>query len=1489
MPLPGGGADKAGNAYELLWTCDCLTRILRGQARCIRLEPVGTEGQGVEFWLEAEGCREYHQAKRQQAGKGHWTIADLAGVLANFKGHLDRDPESICVFVSTEAAAGLRELAERAKGAQSSEEFRRDFLQAKDVAERCSRLKAQWACSDEDVWALLRHIRVHTVDHDRLDEDVATKLSQLATGNGEEIAAVLIKHVLDNIHQTLDEASLWQFLTKLGHHPTDWAKNESAVLAVTTRVKCYLKAEPSNIPVLKRTETDAVFEAFTKEAPNRLVFLTGDAGTGKSGVAAAVVRRFRKKGWPVLPFRLDLVEPVITPQQLGQQLKLPSSPVTVLNGIAGGGNCLLVVDQLDAVSLVSGRNPQFFECFRRLLDESRVCVGMRVLVVCRGFDLQNDSRLRQLVQTKPEPLKIEVGRLGQEVVRYAVSALGLQANSLSQTQLDLLSVPLHLVLLANVVRDDLSRAFAFQNVIDLYDGFWAKKREALELRGRGGDWVRIIRALTDTMSRRQTLSVPEDALIDYERDVQAMVSEHVLRRDGHRLSFFHEGFFDYAFARLFTGGVEDLVLDGEQHLFQRGQLRRVLRYRHDRDHDRFCQDVAWLLRDGRVRFHLRQTAILVLSELTKPGDADWTLLEEVLTSADTHFRRWGRRALFGKGWGRYLCQTGRIRQWLSGAEDDRSLALDILDNLAPHEPALVARELAPFVDMGDEWPGRIVGCLGRDDAVIKDDDTWTLILRLSERTLIGRYYFDGWSEKAPERCCILLARQLLWREDELDDAIRGRGETLPFAKLAEAAPEAFVRNVLPVVLAIIEANLYDEVPQTGLKIDAFHWSGAFEPHAGLPDRLFDAASNALGRLAQVNGEQFRGYADQLRARPWQTAQVILCKALALAGQDMAAYAGDVVLELLRNFAIVESYTSFNVVRDVLASMAACWDQQAFAEIETEVLKVRGHWEGQKEGYQRRGQCQRLLLEAIPEGRLSALGRRRLGEWRRMPGTSFKQSRWGAWRRAVSPITAEETVKMPDKRWLSAVERHNLVAIDDWRSDDVWGGAEELAQHLQARTKEAPARFAALALRFPIDTHPAYFRAVLRGVLDSEELVEPEVLLALLRQAHGAQVASFTDPIVSLIGKYGQVSLHPDMVVMLAHYAADPDPSAELWRGDGESGSVLYGGSPLGHGMNTVRGDLARTVASLLFSDPARIAELGEIARRLLNDPSIAVRACAIEICTALLNVDRDWAVRAFLELVAMDDVLLVQQTSTNFLMYALWSHHQELMPLVSRLLSSDVPEQQEMGGLCAAVVHVRFPENEDGDTLAQAAVTGPVAARKSAAHVYAQNWEYQPDLCHRMLAPLFRDEEKEVRTHAAIFVHRLDLGADAIQKLVSDLIHSPTFLDAYDSLFRSLEKTAAQRPALLLSAVDRFLETAGEWASDIRPVTAVEVGPLVIRAYSQSSDEGFRAVCLDHIDALIGWEMFEVDRALEDAVRNMSMNSRQHVGEFRQQFSVQAG
>jgi len=136
MPFSGGGANKIGNRYELLWTVRQFIRLLTGEVTWIRLEPIGAEGEGIEFRLERrDGRIEAHQAKRQQAGKGHWTVADLArvGVLEGIRRHaMIGDAEF--VFVSTQAPKSLPELRDRAEIAADFSEFRASLSLEEGVA-----------------------------------------------------------------------------------------------------------------------------------------------------------------------------------------------------------------------------------------------------------------------------------------------------------------------------------------------------------------------------------------------------------------------------------------------------------------------------------------------------------------------------------------------------------------------------------------------------------------------------------------------------------------------------------------------------------------------------------------------------------------------------------------------------------------------------------------------------------------------------------------------------------------------------------------------------------------------------------------------------------------------------------------------------------------------------------------------------------------------------------------------------------------------------------------------------------------------------------------------------------------------------------------------------------------------------------------------------------------------------------------------------------
>src|SRR5258708_35789025 len=108
--------------------------------------------------------------------------------------------------------------------------------------------------------------------------------------------------------------------------------------------------------------------------------------------------------------------------------------------------------------------------------------------------------------------------------------------------------------------------------------------------------------------------------------ISQMASEDVLTSDGRRCGFGHESFFDYCFARQFAGqnlSITSFLTTTEQHLFRRAQVRQVLAYVREADRTRYCRELSALLRDPRIRIHLKDLALAVGADVLDPSDEEW--------------------------------------------------------------------------------------------------------------------------------------------------------------------------------------------------------------------------------------------------------------------------------------------------------------------------------------------------------------------------------------------------------------------------------------------------------------------------------------------------------------------------------------------------------------------------------------------------------------------------------------------------------------------------------------------------------------------------------------------------------------------------------------------------------------------------------------------------------------------------------------------------
>ncbi len=1459
-----------------------MARVLRGEYDSIRLEPPGPEGEGIEFWLRCGDEREYHQVKRQGNRRGYWTLRELrdAGVLAAFRNHL-ADEKSACFFVSSQDAHDLRELAERARDAADLSEFERVFATG-EWGSRLASLQQWWpGCTRSEAFSLLTRVQVRTVDEETLRRQAELELTALVEGDTRAASDLLFAYALDAVHQELDAVGIAKHLSQRGFSRPIWAEPQTlaeVVREANGRYTTQLQRELIRGELIRRDECGRVLPALEEGSAKRGAVVTGGAGSGKSTVLLQVIASLQQQGVPVLAFRVDHLEPTQQPDEAGRQIGLPKSPVATLGALAKGGPCVLILDQLDAVSLISGRNPSFFECFDEMVRQALTWPAMRLVIACRQFDFDNDHRLRRLGGRDQAFEHVEVGTLPDDTVRRTVQALAIDPKRLTDRQVRLLSVPAHLKLLCEVA-EEAGTSLTFQTANELYGLYWQRKDQCLRARSdRTVTWLPVIDSLCEYMSERQVLSAPATILDDASAIRDALLSEQVLVQDGARVSFFHEGFFDYAFARRFaaTGGdLIGLLRRGEQHLFRRAQVRQILLHEREIEQSLYLNNLKTLLESADIRFHVKQVVFALLAQFTDPTEPEWRILEALLEDPNYPHRDDIWFAIRTLPWFKLLDSLGVLEAWLKGGDANTvDRAVRLLSGVQRDAADRVAELVEPYLGASEIWRDRFRYLVhwADLDAGRRFFDLFQRLVDNGDLDGVGRFREDdflgllyGLPEKRADWACEVIGRYLTRRLKIALDA----GDTNPFGEKgglrysqlsgpvligsAQRAPGAFVTHVLPFLLRVIELNgiCGGEQPRQDA---VWRWRHRDGGH-GVDDHLLRAAEEALRKLAREAPEEFSRIAAPLRQSEYETVQFLLMRAYAANGESFADEAIDYLCEQPRRLGCGYSDVgrSHRVSRDLIEAVAPFCSTERLVKLEAMLLEYYSDWERTAGGHRWRGLAQFELLLAIDEKRRSDRVQARIGEWQRKfrmdapPEPPRSSVSW-----VGSPIQGSAAQKMTDKQWLRAIARY-ASEEHEWRDGKAIGGPHELSQTLEAQVKKDPHRFARLVLVFPDETNPAYFDAVLRG-LDSG-VADREVIFEACRRCHRLPKRPAGSAFCHLVEKLPELPWPEDLLDAIAWYATgDPHPDREYWRTEASGGQCYYGGDIYMAGINCVRGAAAGAVRALLFADAERIPRFLPTLRRMVRDPSIAVRSCVVTALFPVLNHDRDLAVELFLELCDTEDVLLKTGHVEELMGYAILTHFGRLRPIVERMLPSDDPAVAQAGARRACVASLGL---EEAGGLAEQCLTGSEPLRAGAAQVFAANVRQARfrSVCQARLVELFDDPSETVRAVASeCFDQLADDALGATTALIERFQSSAAFAANHEHLIRALDTTTARLPDVTISVCERFIGIVGNAAGDMRTRAAGDahrLSELIIRAYHQAADQVIRKRCLDTIDDLL--------------------------------------
>ena len=1458
-------------------------RLLRGETDTLRVEVPGDDK--ADFVVSAGTRREAHQVKRSHP-EGKWRFAALrADGLIRHIGEYLEDDDNHFVFTSGSEARELWELVHAATDAESLEEFAREFLGETKRKERFSHLVDDWNCDTKNALDRLRRIDLRVVNERELQDKVRWAAEALFLVDPERVLTELRAIAEDSVHRTITRQWLVEELSRRGFRVRRLNRFQAAARVVEETTDRYLDAARRRLirnALVPRSAATTLLARLDEISSDSVI--TGRAGSGKTACVVAVADGLRARGQPVLVFRIDRIpSSVRTATGLGGHLGLEESPVLVLAAAAEatGRPGVLIVDQLDAVSTMSGRSSAAFDLVERLIKEAR---GMRgaatthTVVVCRSFDWKNDSRLRTLLPRDHDQL--EVTGFQSDEVKTILTRAGFDPALFQDRQLKLLQLPQNLSLFLEA-GFDLSLAPAFHTATRLFDEYWETKRCAVAEIVAPDHWMSVIEKLCDEMNATQLLSVPRERLDSippvYLRE---LASEGVLTYDGHRYGFGHESFFDYCFARVFVnrpGRITSFLRSSEQHLFRRAQVRQVLTYLRDADCDRYLRELDELLSDPGIRAHVKDLAFALLADVPDPTNEEWAIwrrwttgvIQAIAGGTQSHDRlallAW-RRFFASPSWFVETEGRGTIQGWLASATDQLAdMAVNYLLAHHSHAPDRVAALLEPYADCAGKWPDRLRSLMENTEhhtsrryfdlrLRLVDNGTMDIINRdvVNYDTIWQVLY--GVGENRPEWIPEAVARFLRRRlavirtagKDIGESGLIGFDETAArmFQSSARHAPSQFVRHVLPMFLEISDSTLLADTPP---KYDAV-WGIPFKTeHPKGETALLLALSEALNKIASERHADLPAIIFELRRRDTYVANFLLQSVYGAAASQFADEAVSTLCDQPWRFQCGYNDSPYWSAMELIKAVILHCKSHNLERLETVILSYVGPFERPTAEHRRAGsryngigRTSFCLLYAIPKEMRSIRANRYFGELERRFGTADGPPRGMVGGFVPSPIGDTLAGKMTDEQWRRAILKYHEVDPSPVSRGFLKGGAHQLSQVLEKLVKDDPCRFARLSLTFPAEANTVYLARVLAGLKDAS--VETDLKLQVCRKAYTDSRGSCGKSIADVLG-HVEERLPPDAVEMLHWLATEhKDPSKELWQRPADGGQPHYNGEIYTSGINSARGRAAEAIRRLILTDPSYIRRFRPAIDRMVGDRSASVRSCVAGVLRAVAFHDRALGMSRFQSMNLSEHRLLATVHVYGFIHSYLGDGFLDLRPIIERMLRSTEPEVCKAGAARASLAAML---HEGAADLGDKALQGTAHQRFGMAQVVAANISVPRfrAWCEPRLVTLFDDNDESVRRETTkCFSNLPDDTLDTYREVIEAFCNSRAFAGGAFWLIQALEKSRGRLPGMTCMVYERTLDAPSR---DVHGATK-----LIFRTYQQHQDDEWASQALDLIDRL---------------------------------------
>jgi hypothetical protein len=1510
---PGGISDKQGNRYEELWIILHFLRVLRGKHLAITVEKLGKENDGFEFHIQDEDGSEKWLQSKINAQNGNWTLKALmkSGVLDAFRARL-KDPTCSCLFVSQDGTNLLREACNDARLAGSLQVYKDQASSDRKDALTTFSEGITGEGAEDMAFDHLTRCYFENASMAVLKGQVAD-LGNFLFRNSQHVEELVIGFLNENINReiTTEDARNWarnQGILKL-RPDLDPTAVERLAEANIAYFSSHSKRRFGEVE-LDRGYARKVLESIENDAS--LVMISGVAGSGKTIAVHQLTKQAISAGFRTLALRLDKRLDASTPQELGEVNDLPESPASFLARLAQGEPALLIIDQIDAVSELSGRSASVRDALFATLREAALHPNLCCVLVCRDYDLEGDDQFRALLDDKasgPKPTIAERIRIGplswEDEILPTLKARGIDGK-FSASQKTLLSSPLNLSVLLSIEEHDFrpeTQSELFRALLEQVQ----RKNNLMPLRA-GLD------AMALWMSDRHQLRCPDAVLHPFPGLKDWMASEGLVIVDGRFLHFMHESLFDHIFAFAFMSqgkSILEFLTSSEQSLFRRTQIRQIFQEARSLDHIWYLNNLRDLICSNKVRPHIKLAIARWLSQVTDPTQDEFDIILAT-DKADEAFGTVIRNAFMsGPVWIPMLEDRNFIQDALMSPVLERyNHASWWFARNAGDFPELSAKLMrewwqsdATRTDALTVWFGlvnRKVGDVALASLLVEVLQARPPQLFQGGKDRIGML-LPGWVEDEPDGVnCILEELMACWFDAHPNmhpfsyDAVKDL-DLYHFGKLAEKAPVAFLTGVMPTILKTL-----DLLENSDDLVDKWRFSLRYRNGR---DDLITIIFAAFRAVAVADPAVCENLLLQIDPQRHEVIAHLWLVCVANAPEQLAKHLGllsqcDYILSCGHNEA---KYQAFSEAARALVISGACPPEDIeafFIDMRPEhkialqhLAIVRGGGEGSErhrswavEILQDTGRTVWGILSEIGRPHLSVRGQETYDQLqRKFSNLPREKLRSSGIRQVVSPLSKETTAVMTDDQWLSAIKKY---ATNDWRGKEtdgtVEGGARHLAQLLSDVAKTDPIRFLGLAVKIPEGAHSSYLTSCIGGVssADSIDTVQAITLVLELYKLHRDTCGRQLCELVSRHSELASSEAIVQMCLWYTEHGDGPMPADQDLEQARERTVKLD--QILSRGSNfLVSGDVdAKTCAwmavscALWLKQPKLDLIWPVLSSAVDNETSLVVRMSMLEPFRAIYNLDPDKFKDGLNRLTVArgadepGEELYPLAGHTGFDLARFISH---AMPETARgfmvRMMASADDLLDHIGAWWAMVHALNYEL-DADWIEAIKNRSPEHLRlwvellsQCAATTEFRNFAIEE------LGAFFNHEDREIRgTAVGVFWNIKPEDFRQFENLAIQYVQSRSLLDGDVGFFHLLEETTAETSELVLSASESLIKDIAQKGDGqgSRSGDLHRLQDLLRKEYLASEGrESRRKRVLDLIDEMIENGLYETEELLD--------------------------